>query len=261
MFQNKSFVILSIFISLIVLIFILLPIVVMIFTVDHNKLSETSRDSEVMNSIYLSLSTAGTASLIVLVIGTPFAYFLSRSDFFGKSLVESIVDLPIMIPHTVVGISLLSVIGKNFWLGKLLYNMGIKLLGNFWGIVLVMAYMGLPFYVNTLKVALDKIPIRYEKISQTLGANRFQTFKNVIFPLSKRSMITGFILAAARGISEFGAVVIIAYYPMTAPVMIYQRFTTFGLDYAKPVAVILLIISLIIFFVLRLIVRDKNVSV
>jgi molybdate/tungstate transport system permease protein len=260
MFQTKTFTILSILISLFVLLFILLPIIVMIFTVNHERLSEAARDSEVMDSIYLSISASGTASLIVLIVGTPFSYFLSRKNFFGKSIVESVVDLPIMIPHTVVGISIISVIGKNFWLGKLLYNAGFRFLGTFWGIVLVMAYMGLPFYVNTVKVALDKIPVRYEKISQTLGANRFQTFINVIFPLSKKSMITGFILAAARGISEFGAVVIIAYYPMTAPVMIYQRFTSFGLDYAKPIAVILLLISLMIFFALRFIVRNKDVE-
>jgi molybdate/tungstate transport system permease protein len=230
----------------------------MIFTVSGDKLLETAKDSEVMNSIYLSLSAAATASIIVLIFGTPFAYFLSRHEFFGKSIVESIIDLPIMIPHTVVGISLLSVIGKNFWLGKFMYNIGIRLLGNFWGIVLVMAYMGLPFYLNTVKVAMDKIPIRYEKISQSLGSNAFNTFKDVILPLTKKAMITGFILAAARGISEFGAVVIIAYYPATAPVLIYQRFTSFGLDYAKPIAVILLLVCLIIFFALRFLVRSKD---
>jgi molybdate/tungstate transport system permease protein len=230
----------------------------MIFTVSGAKLLETVKDSEVMNSIYLSLSAAATASIIVLIFGTPFAYFLSRHDFFGKSVIESIIDLPIMIPHTVVGISLLSVIGKNFWLGRFMYNIGIRLLGNFWGIVLVMAYMGLPFYLNTVKVAMDKIPVRYEKVSQSLGANAFYTFKDVILPLTKKAIITGFILAAARGISEFGAVVIIAYYPATAPVLIYQRFTSFGLDYAKPIAVILLLVCLLIFFVLRFLVRNKN---
>ncbi len=241
------------------MIFILLPIVVMIFTVNPKTLNDTVHDVSVLNSIYLSLSASAVASLIVLVFGTPFAYFLSRYNFVGKSVVESIVDLPIMIPHTVVGISILSVIGKNFWLGKVLYNMGIRLLGNFWGIVLVMAYMGLPFYVNAVKISIDKIPFRYEKISQVLGANVFQTFYNVVLPLTKKAMITGFILAAARGISEFGAVVIIAYYPATAPVMIYQRFTNFGLDYAKPVAVLLLLVCLAIFFLLRFMVREKDV--
>ncbi len=248
----------NVIVSSIILTFILLPILVMIFTVSGDKLLETMKDSEVMNSIYLSLSAAVTASIIVLIFGTPFAYFLSRHEFFGKSIIESVIDLPIMIPHTVVGISLLSVIGKNFWFGRFLYNIGIRLLGNFWGIVLVMAYMGLPFYLNTVKVAMDKIPIRYEKISQSLGANAFNTFKDVILPLTKKAIITGFILAAARGISEFGAVVIIAYYPATAPVLIYQRFTSFGLDYAKPIAVILLLVCLLIFFALRFLVRNKD---
>jgi molybdate/tungstate transport system permease protein len=126
-------------------------------------------------------------------------------------------------------------------------------MGSVAGIVTVLTFVGLPFYINTVKNGLEDIPDRLEKASRSLGASMSGAFFRVTLPLAWRSMLVGMIMCLARAISEFGAVVIVAYHPMTAPVMIYERFTAYGLKYSQPVAVWLILVCLALFFILRLI--------
>jgi len=183
---------------------------------------------------------------------------LSRRAFPGKKLLESVVDLPIMIPHPVIGIALLGIAGRNHWVGQILSELGIRLMGTAAGIVAVMTFVGLPFYVNTVKTGFDAVPIRIENVSRSLGASAGATFFRVTFPLAWRSMVVGMIMCMARAISEFGAIVIIAYHPMVAPVMIYERFTAYGLKYSQPVAVWLIAVCLALFLLLRLFSMKKG---
>ena len=166
---------------------------------------------------------------------------------------ESIIDLPIMIPHPIVGIAILSISGRNHWLGQHLFDLGVRIMGSVTGIVVVLTFVGLPFYVNSVKTGFEGIPERLEKVSRSLGATMTATFLRVTLPLAWRSMLVGMIMCMARAISEFGAIVIVAYHPMTAPVMIYERFTAYGLDYSQPVAVWLILVCLALFLVLRII--------
>jgi len=163
-----------------------------------------------------------------------------------------VVDLPIMIPHPVVGIALLSIAGRNHWIGQLLQKMGITLMGTATGIIAVMTFVGIPFYINTVKIGFESIPVRAENVARSLGASRSGAFFRVTFPLAWRSMVVGMIMCMARGISEFGAIVIVAYHPMVASVMIYERFTAYGIKYSQPVAVWLILICLFLFLLLRL---------
>jgi molybdate/tungstate transport system permease protein len=172
--------------------------------------------------------------------------------------VESIIDLPIAIPHPVVGIAILSVAGKNHWIGQILSELGIRIMGSVTGIVTVLTFVGLPFYLNATKTGFEAISPRLEKISRSLGATMSSTFFRITFPLAWRSMLIGLIMCCARAISEFGAVVIVAYHPMIAPVMIYERFEAFGLKYSQPVAVWLVFISLILFLILRILTVRKT---
>ena len=131
-------------------------------------------------------------------------------------------------------------------------------MGTKTGIILVLLFVGMPFYINTVKAGFENVPVRLEKASRTLGAGTFSTFIRITFPLTWRHMILGFIMSTARAISEFGAVVIVAYHPMTAPVMIYERFTAYGLKYSQPIAVWLIAISFILFIFLRLFSKSVN---
>ena len=243
------------------MVFILLPLVEMMTAPSFAMLKETIKDKDVVRSIWLSIYTAGLAALISFVFGTPLAYLLARSDFRGKRLVESIIDLPIVIPHPVVGIAILSVAGRNHWLGQIFSDLGIRIMGSVTGIVVVLTFVGMPFYINAVKEGFEGISPRLEKVSRSLGASMFSTFSRITFPLAWRSMLVGIIMCSARAISEFGAVVIVAYHPMIAPVMIYERFEAYGLKYSQPVAVWLVSVCLILFLILRILtLRNKRES-
>jgi len=238
--------------SILILVFILLPLVEMITQPTMADMAEAGRDPDVFRAIALSISTAFATGVIALMVGTPFAYLLARKDFPGKKVIESAIDLPIMIPHPVIGIALLSIAGKNHWIGRAMAEAGIRLMGTTTGIVAVMLFVGLPFFINTVKTGFDAVPVRMEKVSRSLGASPTGAFFRVTLPLTWRSMVVGVIMCMARAISEFGAIVIVAYHPMVAPVMIYERFTAYGLRYSQPVAVWLILICLLLFLLLRI---------
>lgn len=238
--------------GIVIMAFILLPLIELMTAPSFAMLKETIKDKDVVRSIWLSIYTAGLAALISFVFGTPLAYVLARTDFRGKKLVESIIDLPIVIPHPVVGIAILSVAGKNHWIGELFNQVGIRIMGSVTGIVVVLTFVGMPFYINAVKNGFESISPRLEKVSRSLGASMFSTFFRITFPLAWRSMLVGIVMCSARAISEFGAVVIVAYHPMIAPVLIYERFEAYGLKYSQPVAVWLVFICLTLFLILRI---------
>jgi molybdate/tungstate transport system permease protein len=243
--------------GLIIMAFILLPLIEMMTAPSIPMLKETIKDRDVVRSIWLSISTAGAAAIISFVFGTPLAYFLARTNFRGRRFVESIIDLPIVIPHPVVGIAILGVSGRNHWLGRMMTEMGIRVMGSVTGIIIVLTFVGLPFYINAVKDGFEGVSPRLEKVSRSLGASMFSTFFRITFPLAGRSMVIGIILCAARAVSEFGAVVIVAYHPMIAPVMIYERFESFGLKYSQPLAVWLVAVCLVLFLMLRVLTLGK----
>ena len=236
-----------------VVLFIFGPLANVIGAPSWEKMWTTLTDSQVMASIRLSLTTASMASLIALVLGTPLAYLLARNDFPGKRVVESLIDLSIMIPHPVVGIALLSLAGRNHWFGEFIQSLGVEIMGTTTGIVSVLVFVGMPFYVNTVKAGFESVPQRLENVSRSLGAGPGETFFRITLPLVWRHMLAGFIMCTARAISEFGAVVIVAYHPMIAPVLMYERFTAYGLSWSQPVAVLLILVSMIFFLVLRIV--------
>jgi molybdate/tungstate transport system permease protein len=145
----------------------------------------------------------------------------------------------------------LSIAGRNHWLGRAMQQVGIEIMGTFTGLVAVLTFVGLPFYINSAKAGFEAIPQRLENVSRSLGATVTGTFFRVTLPLGWRSMVVGMIMCTARAVSEFGAVVIVAYHPMVAPVMIYERFTAYGLKYSQPVAVWLILVCLLLFLLLR----------
>ncbi len=244
--------------GILILAFIILPLFQMIISPSCEMMKYTIMDKDVLRSIWLSVYTALSASLIAFIFGTPLAYLLARSDFRGKRLVESIIDLPIVIPHPVVGIAILSIVGKNHWIGKILGELGVRIMGNPAGIITVLTFVGLPFYINTVKEGFQSIPPRLENVSRSLGASMPATFFRVTFPLAKRSILAGALMCTARAISEFGAVVVVAYHPMIAPVLLYERFESYGLKYSQPVSVWLIIICLSLFLALRVVTLNRE---
>lgn len=238
-----------------IILFVIAPLISMVFATSFTDLTKAAADRQVIQSIKLTLIAALFATVASTLVGIPLAYLLARKKFIGRSILLAIIDLPIIIPHSAAGIALLTVIGRQSLLGRLL---GTGLTGTVAGISIAMAFVSFPFLVNAARQAFISVPIRLENVARTLGASPSHTFFTVSLPLARRGIISGMILMWARGISEFGAVIIIAYHPMTTPVMIFQRFNDFGLSYARSVAVLLILICVGIFIILRFVSNPKD---
>jgi molybdate/tungstate transport system permease protein len=216
---------------------------------------KTLVDRQVIDAIWLTLQAALIATVVGFVFGVPLAYFLARHEFYGKKLVEGLVDVPIVVPHTAAGIALLFVFGRSFLVGSAFEKIGITFVDSTAGIVIAMLFVSVPFLIDSAKEGFKKVDVRLEKVARTLGATPWQAFVRISFPLAWQSIVAGSIMMWARGISEFGAVVILTYHPMIAPVLVFERFEAFGLDYARPVAVLLIIVSVLVFVVLRMLIN------
>jgi molybdate/tungstate transport system permease protein len=242
----------------IVLLFIIAPLVSMCLNCSVPELVETAKDDEVRSSIWLTLWTSMVATVIFAVAAVPFAYLLARKDFPLKGLVAGIIDLPIVIPHSAAGIALLGLLSRNALLGQAAAKVGLRFVGSSAGIMAAMAFVSVPFLINSARDGFLAVPVRLEKAALSLGASPLRMFLTISVPLAARPIMSGFVLMWARGMSEFGAVLIIAYHPMITPVLIYERFGAFGLKYARPVAVIFIAVCLVFFVILRLLAGERR---
>lgn len=227
------------------------PLLRTAFSSSPGLIWETLLDKEVSGAILLTFYASFIAVAIAFVCGVPLAYLLARSRFPGKQLIEGIVDIPVVVPHSAVGIALLMVFGRRTFFGKVFATFGVRFVSAFPGIVIAMLFVSLSFLVNAAREGFEAVDPRLERVARTLGASPWRTFWRVSFPLAWRSILSGMILMWARGLSEFGAVVILAYHPMVAPVLLYERFESYGLNYSRPVATLMILTCLIVFVALR----------
>ena len=241
------------FLGSVLVAFLVLPLVALALTQSGASLAGVAGMADVRDAIALSLEGAFLSASCAALIGVPLAYGLARTSFPGKGVIAALVDLPLAVPHTVAGIALLMVFGRQGVLGEPLQALvGLKFWGTIAGIVVAMLFVSAPYMVNAARIGFEAVDPRLEKIARTLGLGPWRTFWRITLPLARRSIMTGVTLTYARSISEFGAVVILVYYPMTAPVEIYELFLRFGLDQAAGAAVLLLIVALSLFVILRL---------
>jgi molybdate/tungstate transport system permease protein len=208
------------------------------FALDPGGLVSAAGSSEVWGAIGLSCLAAFLSVLAAFIFGVPLAYMLARRDFRGKGFIESAIDVPVVIPHTVAGIALVIVFGMFE--------------GTVTGIVIAMTFVSAPFLINSAKEGFRSVDPRLEKVARTLGASEWQAFHKVAFPLAFPHILSGAIMSWARAISEFAAVImLVGFYPMIAPGLMWRKFWTGGLSAAIPIAVILIVICLVVFVVLR----------
>jgi len=238
--------------------FVALPAASMIVGAGAGLLGEALRQDDVRRSLVLTLVAALITTVIGFIFGVPLAYLLARRDFRGKSLVEGIIDLPIVFPHTAAGVALLTVYGRQGIIGRLLAPLGVEFTDTMAGIVLAMVFVSLPFLVDGSKEAFALVDERYEHVARTLGSSRFGAFARVTFPQAWRGVLAGAVLMWGRGISEFGAVVILAYNPKVISVLTFERFEGFGLSAARPPAVLIVIVAFVVFLVVRMFLVPKR---
>jgi molybdate/tungstate transport system permease protein len=247
------------FLGSVLLAFVTIPLVVLANTQTGASLAAVVQMADVRDSIVLSLEAAFLSATFAALIGVPLAYVLARGSFAGKGMIAALIDLPLAVPHTVAGIALLMVFGRHGLLGEPLQSLvGLKFWGTIAGIVVAMMFVSAPYTVNAARIGFEAVDPRLEKIARTLGLGPWRTFWRITLPLARRGIMTGLTLTYARSISEFGAVVIMVYYPMTAPVKIYELFLSIGLDQAAGAAVLLLIVSLTLFVLLRYLAHGRE---
>jgi molybdate/tungstate transport system permease protein len=257
LFADKMRVLFVVLGSLLIL-FVAWPLARTVTATGPAVLWRTLLDEEVRRSIGLTFYASLIATAIAFVCGVPLAYLLARVDFPGKRLIEGIIDVPVVVPHSAAGIALLMAFGRRTLLGKAFGFFGLKFVSALPGIVIAMLFVSLSFLVNSAREGFEAVNPRLEKVARTLGASPWRAFWRVSFPLAWRSILSGVILMWARGLSEFGAVVILAYHPMVAPVLLYERFESFGLRYAQPIATLMILICLATFVSLRLVARRRR---
>ena len=195
----------------------------------------------------LTFGSSLIAALINLLLGSLIAWVLVRYTFPGKRFVDSLVDMPLALPTAVGGLVYASLYVKTGWLGQYLAPLGIQAAYSRLGIVLVLVFVGLPFVVRTVQPVLEEFDPEAEEASASLGGTRWQTFHKVILPALYPALITGFALAFARSIGEYGSVVFISgnmpFRTEIAPILIVARLEEFAYGEATAIAVVLLVIS------------------
>ncbi len=229
-----------------ILIAVLVIPLLFLISVGGEWLPQTAVDPIALSAVVLSLGAGVASASFSTLFGVPLAYVLSRIDFRGKSLIQSLLDFPLILPHTVAGIAVLLAFNSRAPLGQLLSFIGLRVEDSLYGVILAMIFVSSPFAVNFAKRGFDSIDLELEKVARSMGASARRVFLTVSLPLAWRSILTGWLMSLARAISEVGAVMVVAYHPTVAGVLVYELFLTRGLKAAAGLSVLLLLASLMI---------------
>jgi sulfate transport system permease protein len=220
------------------------------FTVSWAQFTRTVLAPPVLAAYKLSFGAALVAGAISAVVGFLVAWVLVRYEFQGKSIADALVDLPFALPTAVAGIALTSIYTEGGWIGRYLAPLGIKVAFTPLGIIVALTFIGLPFVIRSVQPVLEDADQEIEEAAASLGASRWQTFHKVILPMTLPALTTGFALAFARALGEYGSVIFISgNLPMKtqiAPLMIVAKLEQYDYAGATAIAVVMLVVSFIL---------------
>jgi molybdate/tungstate transport system permease protein len=208
-------------------------------------------DRRTIDAFSTSLLAATIATAFTLTLGVPLAYIIAHYDFTGKRLINTLLDVPLILPHNAAGIALLVILNPRAFLGGAAASIGISFIDSMLGVVAAMSFVSAPFLIRSAQEAFLSVSPDMEKVARTLGASRTQVFTSIHLPLASRGILTGCLLSWARALSEFGAVVILAYYPKTVPVYLNEVLVMDGLPAALPIVALLIILAFAILLTFR----------
>jgi len=224
-------------------------------TISPAQFWATISSPRVIAAFELSLSASFAGAAINAVFGLVVAWSLVRYEFPGKQLIDALVDLPFALPTSVAGITLTTLYAENGWIGSWLTPLGLKVTYAPLGIIVALTFIGLPFVVRTIEPVLQDLDAELEEAAATLGAGRIQTFARVIAPTLAPAMLTGFVLAFARGLGEYGSVVFISgnlpFKTEIVPLLIMSKLEQFDYAGATAIAVVMLVLSFTLFFTIN----------
>ena len=219
----------------------------------------TVTDERVVASYRLSFGAAFVAALINAVFGVLVAWVLVRYRFPGRALVDAAIDLPFALPTAVAGIALTALYAPNGWIGKILEPLGIQVAYDWKGVVVALTFIGLPFVVRTVQPVLEELGQDIEEAAACLGASRWQTIRRVVLPELWPAVLTGFALAFARAVGEYGSVVFISgnkpFQTEITPLLIITKLEEYEYAQATAIAVVMLVFSFVMLLVINLLQR------
>jgi len=225
-------------------------------TMSAGALWEAISAPRVVATYRLSFGASLIAALVNVVFGLMLAWSLVRYSFPGRKLVDALIDLPFALPTAVAGISLTALYAKNGWLGQYLEPLGIKIAFTPTGVLVALIFIGLPFVVRTVQPVLEDLEAEFEEAAASLGASRFQTIVRVVLPALVPALLTGFALAFARAVGEYGSVIFIAgNLPMVSeitPLIIITKLEQYDYAGATAVASVMLVFSFVLLLLINL---------
>ncbi len=250
--------------SLPMVVFFLLPLVALVLRVSVANLLTNLADPTVAQAIQLSLMTTLITTGVTILAGTPVAYLIARRHFPGRILVDTLIDLPILLPPAVAGIALLVAFGRRGLLGPFLTNAGVDIAFSTTAVILAQLFVAGPFYIKTAITAFARVDREIEQAAAVDGASPFRVFRLITLPLCLSTLFSGAVMTWARALGEFGATIIFAgNFPgitQTMPLAIYIGFET-DLQGALTLSVILLVIAFLVLAVVKGILRQRMAAV
>lgn len=242
----------------IVVLFLGLPVFAIIERAFESDFFGTVSGSQVTEALRVSLVTTTISLVLIVIFGTPVAYVLSRNRFPGHSVVDTLVDLPMVLPPAVGGLGLLMAFGRRGILGDWLSDAGIEIAFTTTAVVMAQTFVASPFYIRAAKSGFDAVDRDLEAVAYTLGSSRFEAFFRVAAPVAMPSLMAGAVMAWARALGEFGATIMFAGSfegrTQTVPLAIYRSLET-GIEAPLALSALLIVISFVVLFVFRLLLR------
>jgi len=243
--RRERFIPLCHLLGLVLLTALLLPIVYFCTQSSAQDINQRLQEADVRSALWLSLRTSALATLVVLLMGVPLAFAMVRRSFPGRGLLDTLIDLPIVVPPPIAGITLLAFLGPKAPLGAYLETrFGLRFFDSAPGIVLAQLFVGSPFLIRASMVAFAAVDVRYENVARTLGASAWSAFLRITLPLSLRGILIGVALTWFRAMAEFGSLKILANNPRTLPILAYERFIGYSQTEAHSVGVLVLLMCL-----------------
>ncbi|MBI6485269.1 sulfate/thiosulfate ABC transporter permease CysT [Proteus mirabilis] len=207
---------------------------------------------QIVAAYKVTLLSAGVASIFNAIFGMLLAWIITRYRFPGRKFLDGLMDLPFALPTAVAGLTLATLFSTQGWYGLVLDKFDIKVINTWIGIAVVMSFTSLPFVVRTVQPVLEELGPEYEEAAETLGANRWQTFRKVVLPELSPALLAGTALSFTRSLGEFGAVIFIAgniaWQTEVVSLMIFIRLQEFDYPAASAVASVILLVSLVLLF-------------
>jgi molybdate transport system permease protein len=245
---------------LVVTLYLALPVVALFFRTTPELFWTSLSDPLVISALRLSLVTSATSLTVVILVGTPFAYVHARTSYPGKVLVDTLIDLPLVLPPAVAGFALLVLYGRMGLLGRYFNMMGIPLAFTTLAVIMAQIFVASPFYLRQAKSLFEQFDQSYEHTARTLGASPLRTFMTITLPLTASGLVSGAVMTFGRALGEFGATIMFAGnlpgVSQTMPLAVYVGMES-NFNLGLTISILLVIISFVIMITVRLVTRNE----